>query len=209
MSTFPKEKIVCPLCGDTAPYTPFPGGGVYKCNRCPFTSLNPDCVDISYKDMVSSPLSNLYPHKFIIPDSYTRRDLPEKYLRGFPVKCTSMEAFLQSLKIEDPTLQHIFCENYSGYAAVRMSASLSDWKKEGMLFWNGHVYPRDTEDYDELISFAYDMLFESNMIFREVVLPKFKDKVLIHSIGKDYKCDTVLTEYEYRYQLKRLIEKLP
>ena len=119
-----------------------------------------------------------------------------------------MESFLQSLRVKDPKLQKYICENCSGPVVQKLKICLRDWREDGYLYWNGIAIKRDSATYQELITTAYDCLFEGNPIFREYVLPHFKDMHLIHSIGKDSTCETLLTEDEFRYQLNRLIQRL-
>lgn len=186
----PVEK--CPLCGNEAPAFEHTH---YVCKSCDWDSLK-DTIDISYSDNVSAPLSNLFPHKFVF---YTNED--------DETTCLSMESFLQSLRVKDPVLQKQICENYSGYMAYKLRTSLRDWRESGTLYWNGIAINRFSPAYTELITTAYDCLYEGNDVFRELVLPAFKDKILIHSTGCEIQPETLLTETEYLFQLKRLIER--
>ena len=201
--TEPKNTIICPICGKQAKRLPIHVNPLYRCDECGFLSNNANVVNISYKDNVSAPLSNLYPHEFKLYGFYDTSELSEK-----AITCPSMESFLQCLKIQDRDLQNIFMRNYSGMEACKMSATLDGWKKNQTLWFNGKPYRRYSEEYTDLITRAYDALFETNDIFREIVLPKFKSKILIHTIGKDDRSDTVLTEAEFRYQLNRLMKRL-
>ncbi len=201
--TEPKNSMICPICGKTAKRLPIHVNPLYRCDECGFLSSDENVVDISYKDHVSAPLSNLYPHKFILYGFY-----PTSHLTELQITCPSMESFLQGLKIQDRDLQNIFMRNYSGTDACKMSATLNDWKDSQTLWFNGVPYDRYSDEYTELITRAYDALFETNEVFRDIVLPKFKGKILIYSIGKDDRSDTVLTEAEFRYQLNRLIKRL-
>ena len=201
--TEPKKSIICPVCGNPARKLPIHVNPLYRCDTCDFLSNSENCVDISYKDAVSSPLSNLYPHKFSLHSLY-----PLAYVDELKIIAPSMESFLQGIKIKDVELQRNFIRNYSGLDACRMSAVLDGWKETQTLYYNGVAYKRDSEDYDWLITSAYDALFETNDIFREIVLPRFKGKYLIHTLGKDNKAETVLTEAEFRYQLNRLMARL-
>ena len=201
--TEPKNSIICPICGKSARRLPIHVNPLYRCDECGFISNAENCVDISYKDHVSAPLSNLYPHKFIIYGFYPSSNISEEQ-----ITIPSMESFLQGLKIQDKNLQNIFMTSYSGMDACKMSATLNSWKETGTLWFNGVAFNRYSDEYTDLITRAYDALFETNHIFREIVLPKYKDKILIHTIGKDDRSDTVLTEAEFRYQLNRLIGRL-
>lgn len=201
--TEPKNSIICPVCGKTAKRLPIHVNPLYRCDECGFLSSDENVVDISYKDHVSAPLSNLYPHKFVLYGFYPTSNISEEQ-----ITIPSMESFLQGLKIKDATLQNIFMTRYSAMDACKMSATLNDWKETQTLWFNGEPYNRYSDEYTDLITKAYDALFETNVIFREIVLPKFKGKILIHTIGKDSESDTVLTEAEFRHQLNRLMKRL-
>lgn len=196
---FNKKTIVCPICGKTAREIPIFNGFIFSCDSCDFRSIDPKCVDISYKDDLSAPLSNLYPNAFMMP--YTHR------LKGI-ITIPSMESFLQGLKIKDPQLQYLFMSTYSGMDAKKMSGVLDDWKKDQLLYFDGRAYQRYSEEYTDLISRAYDSLFNTNQMFREIILPRFKECYIIHSIGSDNEAETVLTESEFRYQINRLLARL-
>lgn len=189
-----KAFLVCPKCGEITTIKPITG--IYEC-KCGWSSISTKTIDISYKSEVSCTLSNLYPHKFTMPikDNLT-------------VTCLSMETFLQSLKIPDSDVQKYFLENYSGYMAYKAKLTMPDWRKDQTLYWMGQKIDRHSDDYQKLLTKAYDRLFETNPYFRNVVLPRFKDYYLIHTTGVDNPLQTILTEEEYRYQLNRLMEKI-
>ena len=92
--------------------------------------------------------------------------------------------------------------------AKKMSGVLDDWKKDQLLYFDGRAYQRYSEEYTDLISRAYDSLFNTNQMFREIILPRFKGCYILHSIGADDESKTVLTEAEFRYQINRLIARL-
>lgn len=158
--------------------------------RCRYCGYENKILDISYKDNLSTSLSNLFPHKFVIDG----------------VKCLSMESFIQSLRVEDKTVQRNICEEYTGYMAYKMRLSLPDWRKDGYVYWQGEKILRFSEEYQKLITKAYDMLFE-NDVFR-FCLNTHKNKVLFHTMGCYEEEETLLTPCEYITQLERLIEKL-
>ena len=200
MEHIQKPTIICPVCGKTAEkVNPIPNT-IYRCDYCGFISTAENCVDVSFKDNFSAPLSNLYPHEFEL--AYTSDTFREV------ITIPSMESFLQGLKIKDPYLQLLFMTKYSGMTAKKMGLILNDWQKDQMLYFGGQPYERESSEYTELISQAYDALFKYNQIFRCIVLPRFKSCHIIHSIGEDMKSKTVLTEAEFRYQINRLIAKL-
>ena len=181
-----KKNLICPICSNnTISYSDF-----YSCPICDWDSKT-ETIDISYKDNLSAPLSNLFPHKFVIDG----------------VECKSMESFIQSLRERDVQLQKSICSDYSGMMAYKMRLALNDWRKEGDVYWQGKTICRFSDEYTELISRAYNCLFEQNILFK-TVLERFKKHHLIHSIGCDDISETLLTEHEYRYQLNRLKEKI-
>lgn len=192
-----KTTIKCPCCGNSAQLFHHTH---YICPKCKWDSLE-NTVDIAYGDPTSSVLSNLFPHKFLFYTK-TRPGIFDDTL------CLSMESFLQSLRIKEPNFQKYVCQHYSGPMVQKLKVCLRDWREDGYLYWDGIAIKRDSATYKELITTAYDCLFEGNPIFRECVLPRFKGMHLIHSIGKDYESETLLTESEFRYQLNRLMQRL-
>ena len=190
-----KMFIRCPVCGA---FVEMFQHTHYVCN-CGWDSLE-NTVDIAYKDPESAALSNLFPHKFVFRS--------REFGNNVPVTCLSMESFLQSLRVNDWKLQKQICENYSGYIAWKLRFALNDWRKDGIVYWDDVPIKRESEKYKRLITAAYDCLFESNDVFRELVLPHFKGKYLIHSFGCAVESETLLTEEEYRYQLNRLMERV-
>lgn len=202
MAHIQKTSIICPVCGKQANLLWQLPDVIYRCNECGFISTSPKCVDVQYGDSFSAPLSNLYPHEFDLSCLY-----PDHYIGSF-IPCPSMESFLQGLKIRDSYLQDIFMRKYSGMTAKKMGAVLDGWKNDQILYFRGKPYERESAEYTELITKAYDSLFRTSPVFREIVLPRFKGYHIIHSIGCDKKSETVLTEMEFRYQLNRLISKL-
>lgn len=185
-----KETLMCPVCSKKAILTTNIFESFYICPNCNWESTNTDTLDISYKSNSSAPLSNLFPHKFIIDG----------------ILCLSMESFIQSLRVDNKEMQQAICSNYSGMMAYKLRLSLNDWRKEGYIYWNGKRIKRNSKDYTKLITKAYDCLFEQNIVFREILRSK-KDYYLIHSMGCDNIDETLLTEEEYRFQLNRLKEK--
>lgn len=191
-----KPFIICPVCGNLA--------GInqthYFCHKCNWDSLK-STVDISYDDPTSSVLSNLFPHNFLFYTSCKSGVFDDTH-------CLSMESFLQSLRVKEPSFQKYICEHYTGPMVQKLKVCLRDWREDGYLYWNGIAIKRDSATYQEFITTAYDCLFEGNPVFREYVLPHFKGMYLIHSIGKDSPSQTLLTESEFRYQLNRLMKRL-
>lgn len=137
-------------------------------------------------------LSNFAAHSFIIDG----------------VQCASMEGFLQSLKTNDPVRQRKVCA-LIGIAAKEHFADSWDnkrWKFTGFLYWQGKRIWRYGKSYRQLLNRAYDALFE-NSNFRKALADSGSEE-LTHTIGKRYRCLTVLTEKEFVGQLYRLRSRL-
>lgn len=186
---------ICPKCGSTA--TEMYNSMVkrnFGCTVCDWRSTDEDTIDISYKDEETAPLSNLFPHKFKIGD------------KNDNLTCLSMESFIQSLREPDILIQEKIYSEYSGLMAYKMRRMLRDWRKTQTVFWLGKEIKREALDYTDLITMAYDKLFEQNILFREF-LRRTKDKYLVHNIGCHDKKETLLTEEEYISQLLRLRNK--
>lgn len=137
-------------------------------------------------------LSNFAEHHFVIDG----------------VECRSMEGFLQSLKTENPICQQEICRLTGKRAKKRCTetAETRDWRKDGILFWQGREINRFAAEYQDLLNRAFDLLFE-NKAYREA-LKASGNRKLIHTVGKNDPCDTILTERELCDQLYRLRSKL-
>ena len=202
-----KKIIVCPICGKNAELQcDYINKYYYKCSNCSWTSNLPDkngkkILDIFSADLESGCLSNLFPYNF---DFYM-----SKYGIYFlkPIKCLSMESFLQGLKIKDPSLQKEFMESYSGLNSIKLKYAIEDWRKDGFVYINGYKIDRCSISYSDIITSAYDCLYETNSMFRELAIPYASKFHLIHSIGKTDPKESLLTESEYINQLTRLVER--
>ncbi len=149
-------------------------------------------LDIAYKSVESSVLSNLFPNRFTISKTYD---------------CASMEGFLRSLTIKSDTDAIIELCGLSGINAYKVRSVLPDWRQTQTLYFNGESLRRGTIKQKNIITMAYDALFEQSSVFR-MALRKYKDKIFMHSIGCDDRTQTLLTTDEYLYQLNRLKERL-
>lgn len=135
-------------------------------------------------------LSNFAGHQFVIDG----------------ILCRSMEGFLQALKHKDIPSQEYTC-GLVGRAAKRKGSNKT-WNKH--LYWQGREIERESEEYTELISRAFDAMFEQSDSFqRALQAAKDSGANLTHSIGKRNKKDTVLTRTEFIGQLDRLMDRLP
>lgn len=137
----------------------------------------------------SCSLSNFAPHPFEIDG----------------VKCNSMEGFLQSLKFDSIDMQRYVC-TLVGLAAKKKGAS-KKWFKKQELYWNGRVYKRNSEEYQNLLNRAYNEL-NKNSGFRKA-LEATQNAVLQHSIGKSNQSETILTKSEFTSRLMYLRDSGP
>jgi hypothetical protein len=135
-------------------------------------------------------LSNLTPHPFVLDG----------------LNCASMEGALQSFKFSDKEMAAELRGMY-GYKAFKRGQDGNRWKDGQRLFWNGKSYQRLTSSYHGLLDRAYDALFEQNVEF-QAALAESDKAVLVHTRGKHDPQDSVLTHWEYIYQLYRLRAKV-
>ena len=135
-----------------------------------------------------SALSNFAPHPFVIDG----------------IECASMEGFLQSLKFENPDMQKEVCKLVGKYA--KFKGKKKKWWRNQTLYWQGEALKRNSEEYQSLLTRAYDCL-SLNTGFQRAILAT-NNSVLTHSIGKDKESETVLTKREFIKQLYRIREKL-
>lgn len=137
---------------------------------------------------IGQKLSNFYPHTFVFEG----------------IEFNSFEAFLQSLKFSDVDEQ---------LAITRMNAKEAkeagkkrEWQKSGWLYWQGQPINRFEKGYQELLERAYDSLCENSEFAN--ALRSSRGRILIHTIGKLRKKDTVLTSIEFCKILTRMRRKL-
>lgn len=152
--------------------------------------------------------------KTIAVDINSKSEFPINMLSNFAsnsftldgVNIASMEGFLQSLKYKDTDDQRRICA-LTGNEAKKAGRHHNFWKITQVLYWNGKKINRYSSNYTNLITKAYDAMAESNPEFVKILLWT-GHKVLVHSLGKRYKWQTVLTEDEFtEEQLVRLRSK--
>jgi hypothetical protein len=149
-----------------------------------------DTLDIKAKaPYPAGSLSNFAPHAFSID----------------AVRCASMEGFLQSLKIEDPTEQERVC-GLPGPIAQSVGRK-HNWSTAGTLWWRGRPYDRLSQDYQALLDRAYDALFEQAQAFRDALAAAGAAR-FVHTIGRSDPCVTILTVDELCSRLDRLRRRL-
>jgi len=151
-----------------------------------------EILDISYKDINTGILSNLFPHSFSIDG----------------VNCKSMEGFLQSLKFKDEEIRKIVQE-YWGIDAYKAGRA-TDWRKAQVLYWKGQIIGRHSQEYQELLDRAYGINGNEglikNALFRKAIINS-KGKKITHT-GVDNPSETVLTTEEYISRLEKIRELL-
>lgn len=132
----------------------------------------------------SCALSNFAPHEF--------------YIDG--IRCASMEGFLQSLKFKSIEMQEHVCTLVGKTA--KFKGKKKNWWRDQTLYWRGNPMHRQSEAYSELISRAYDEL-SKNSGFQRAILAT-RNSSITHTMGKNKKNETVLTEQEFCSNLYRV-----
>ena len=133
-------------------------------------------------------LSNFSPHEFELDG----------------VRCASMEGFLQSLKFKSVDMQEEVCKLIGVKAKYR--GKRKKWWKDQILYWRGLPYYRHSDEYQELITRAYDAMAK-NKKFQKAIIAS-KGAVYSHSMGKNDANKTILTEKEFCGQLNRVRENI-
>lgn len=110
------------------------------------------------------------------------------------VECRSIEGVLQSFKCKDFDEQKRICM-LSGIDAKNAGIEF-DWKKEQVLYWNNTEYPRESVEYDELLTRLYKSVYECDSAIKKDI-EESKKYILEHSIGVEDKMQTVLTKDEF------------
>ena len=121
-------------------------------------------------------LSNFAPHAF--------------HIYGAKVQC--MESFLQSLKSSDPFVQKQIWD-LTAREAKRIGGK-QEWNR--YLYWRGKPIDRFSKEYFFFIKTAYQHMFDQCPAFREA-LRSSKGSLLLHTIGKNRRSKTVLTQLEF------------
>ena len=109
-----------------------------------------------------------------------------------------MEAFLQSLKFEDPHEQ-LRVLAMPAKEAKRVGSN-QRWHR--FLYWNGRKIDRFSVDYIQLLESAYRCLMQ-NPTFLQAMIDS-KGHLLLHTIGKTFRRNTVLTWWEFVGLLHKL-----
>lgn len=144
-------------------------------------------INVGYKlkGMYAKVLSNLFPYEF--------------EFRG--KKLNSIECIFQGIKFKNIDMQNLIFK-YSGLDACRIKiASDIEWKKDGLLYWQGQPIVRDSKEYEDFIDEVYISAIQ-NPLYRNVLKKCNKD--IIHIMGEKEKSETVFTRYEFERQLNSL-----
>lgn len=136
-------------------------------------------------------LSNFTPRKFIFDG----------------IECRSMEGLLQSFKFDKQHIQEVVCQLIGKQAKAKGRARNQHWQKVQTLWWKGVPYKRDSKEYQELITLAYDSMFDQSESLQRA-LAATGNATITHSIGHNDSSMTVLTEREFCRQLTRLRTRL-
>lgn len=135
-----------------------------------------------------SALSNFAPHPFVIDG----------------IACASMEGFLQSLKFSNPDMQKEVCKLVG--KAAKFKGKKKKWYRTQTLYWQGKEIKRNSQEYQDLLTKAFDALGE-NSSFQKALLST-GNAILTHNIGKRKQNETVLTVQEFIHQLYRIRQNL-
>lgn len=109
-----------------------------------------------------------------------------------------------SYKFESEDMQKEVCK-LVGYMAKK-KGSKKNWKTSQTLYWRGKSYKRDSQEYQDLLTKAFDRL-STNKSFATAILST-GNSTLDHSIGNSDPSYTVLTRREFCRQLTRVRDKL-
>jgi len=186
--------LYCPTCGEelVKKHDDIANYDLWKCKKCHYILTNPNTIDISFKSKgIAKALSNLCPYPF--------------QFEG--INCSCMEAFIQSLKVQDIAVQEDVCFK-TGLFCYNIRYMFDDWRKTGTVYWKGKPINRQSKDYLMLITRAYEALLNQSPIFH-YALSKVKENgyMLKHSIGCEEISETLLTPNEFTAILDYLIKK--
>lgn len=154
------------------------------------TSLEENKIDIGHGEpWPANILSNMWPHPFVFGE----------------LQYTCMEAFLQSLKFENPDDANRI-RNLPNFEARREGQKGNGWKKHQKLYWDGVEIDRQNSLYYDIVSCAYEHLYDQNPLFR-LGIHLTRNAILDHSIGVDSPENTILTRIDFVSFLYNLRER--
>lgn len=117
------------------------------------------------------------------------------------IQCNSMEGFLQSLKFKELHIQEEVCKLIG--VKAKYKGKPKKWWQTQTLFWRGIEIKRESKEYQELLDRAYTAMYEQSESFKKALLASGK-ATLTHSMGKNDKSKTVLTNTEFCGRLTKL-----
>lgn len=144
-------------------------------------------IGYNFKFSLARTLSNLYPIRFKFRNKWVN----------------SIEGVLQSIKYQDKKLQNLIL-NYSGLDAyhTRAANTADFWGNNGILYWQGKPFKRDSEYYQIFLDELY-LSAVKNPLYKKCLLST-DNKYLLHHIGCENINETVLTRFEYEQRLNSL-----
>lgn len=122
------------------------------------------------------------------------------------VLCASMEGLLQSFKFDKPLVQVEVCKLTGLKAKYRGKKRNKAWKSQQTLWWNGIKFDREGAAYQFLLDDAFDALAQNTAFQKDLLATQ--NAVLRHSIGRNKKSETVLTQREFCSRLTYIRERL-
>lgn len=111
----------------------------------------------------------------------------------FGLKIESMEGFLQGLKFNNISQQNELFSMW-GIDAKRLGSKKK--VRNQLLYIQGRPIHRLSEKYIEVVRLAYFTMAKSNKPFCKALLAT-GDKKICHSVGKNDKLKSILTESEF------------
>lgn len=147
-----------------------------------------DFVNVGYKIHGAKPkvLSNLFPYKF--------------YFKGFWLE--SIESVFQSFKFKDKTMQRLLF-SYNGLNSNNIKAASDyDWKKSGIIYFQGKKIDRFSKEIENFIDELYISALQ-NPLYRNVIR-NTGDKYILHAMGEKDNHLTGFTRYEFEKELNTL-----
>lgn len=113
------------------------------------------------------------------------------------VQCGCMEAFLLSLRYQDPEIQRKVCRmDSSDLSHFLKWYPAPDWIEKQILWWKGDPMKRDSREYQRLIFEAFSEMFVWSARFR-FVLMQTENKKLIYNSGNHDPSKSLLTDEEF------------
>lgn len=120
------------------------------------------------------------------------------------IQCGCMEAFLQSLRYQNPEIQRQVCVMSASELGYRLEEYPTiDWRENQTLWWKGKPIKRDSRKYRRLIYEAHADMFRWSYRFRSVLMQTAEKKLTFDS-GNHNPWECLLTDKEFCKILTRL-----